>query len=62
MKKTFIYVIFYTAGEKLSECEKFFCEKYKNREKLIQSGTLEQPTKNRDCPSKTGIVKCLHER
>ena len=54
--------MFYTAGEKLSECEKFFGGKYKNRDNLIQSGTLGQPTRNRDCPSKTGTVKCLNER
>ena len=34
-KKTFIYVIFYTAGEKLNEYEKFFSEKRKNWDKCI---------------------------
>ena len=50
MKKTFICVSFYTADEKLCEYEKIFGEKSKNRDKLIQSGTPGQHTKNRDCP------------
>ena len=35
---------FYTADEKLCEYEKFIREKTKNRDKLIQSGTLGQHT------------------
>ena len=35
---------------------KSFCEKYKNQDKLIQSRTLGQHTKNRDCSGKIGTV------
>ena len=55
-EKTFICVRFYTADGKLCEYEKFFGEKSKNRDKLIQSGTPEQHTKNRHYPGKTGTV------
>ena len=47
-EKSFICVSFYTADEKLCEYENFFGEKPKNRDKLIQSGTPGQHTKNRD--------------
>ena len=49
-------VSFYAAGEQLNEDEKFFGEKSKNRDKLIQSGTSGQPTKNRDYSGKTRTV------
>ena len=55
-EKTFICTSFYTADEKLCEYEKFFGEKPKNRDNLIQSGTPRQYTKNRDCPNNTGTV------
>ena len=52
MKKTLICVSFYAADEKLCEyeksCEKFVCEKTKNQDKLIQTRTAGQHTKNRD--------------
>ena len=44
--KKIICVSFYTADEKLC----------KNRDKLIQSATPGQQTKNRDCPGKIGIL------
>ena len=34
----------------------FFGEKSKNQDKLIQSGTPGQQTKNRDCPGKIGTL------
>ena len=46
MKKTFIWVNFHTAYEKLCEYENFLGEKSKNQDKLIQSGTLGQHFKN----------------
>ena len=46
-EKTFIFVSFYTTDEKLCEYEKFFGEKSKNWDKLIQTGTV---------PGKTGTV------
>ena len=48
---------FNTANEKLCEYGIFFGEKSKNWDKLIQSGTLGQHTKNRDSPGKTGTVR-----
>ena len=57
MKKTFICVNFYTADEKLCEYENFFGVKSKNQDKLIQSGTLGQHFKNRDCPRKTRTIR-----
>ena len=51
-----INVRFYTADEKLCRYEHFFGKKYKNRDKLIQSGMSGQHTKNRDCPSKIRTV------
>ena len=56
-EKTFIFVIFYTADEKLCECENCFGEKSKNRDKMIQSGTPGQHTKNREYAGKTGAVE-----
>ena len=56
MKKTFIYVSFYTVDEKLRDYEKFFGEKSKNRDKLNKSGRPGQHTKNQNCNGKTGIV------
>ena len=47
-EKAFICVSFYTADEKLYEYETFFGGKFKNRDKLFQSGTPGQHTKNRD--------------
>ena len=55
-EKTFICVSFYRADEKLCEYESFFAKKSKNRDKLIQSGTPGQHTKNRDCSGKTETV------
>ena len=55
-KKIFICVNFYIANEKLCEYEKVFGKKSKNRDKYIQSGTLGQHTKNRDCPGETRTV------
>ena len=55
-EKTFICISFYTADKKLCEYEKFFGEKSKNRDKVIQSGTSDHHTKNWECPSKTGTV------
>ena len=55
-EKAFICISFYTTDRKLCEYEKFFGEKSKTRDKLIQSGTLGQDTKNWDCPGKTGTV------
>ena len=49
-EKTFIFVSFYTADEKLSEYEKNFGEKSKNRDKLIGSGTV---------TAKPGQLECL---
>ena len=57
MKKTFICVNFYTDDEKLCEYENFFGVKSKNQDKLIQSGTLGQHFKNRDCPRKTRTIR-----
>ena len=56
MKKHFIYVSIYNTDEKLCKYEIFFGEKYKNRDKLIQSGTSGQHTKNQDCPGNIGTV------
>ena len=55
-EKTFICVSFYTADEKLCEYETFFGGKCKNRDKLIQSGTPGQHTKNRECLGKARTV------
>ena len=49
-------VWFYTAYERLCRYEHLFGKKYKNRNKLIQSGTLGQHTKNQDCPGKIRTV------
>ena len=54
--KKIICVSFYTADEKLCKYENFFGEKSKNRDKLIQSATPGQQTKNRDCSGKIGIL------
>ena len=59
MKKHFICVSIYTADKKLCKYEFFFCEKSKNRDKAIQSGTAEQHNKKRDYPSKIGTVAML---
>ena len=56
-EKSFICVSFYTADEKLCEYEKFFGEKPKNRDKLIQSGTPEP--KIGTAPKKPGQLECL---
>ena len=45
-EKAFICISFYTTDKKLCEYEKFSGEKSKNRDKLIQSGTLGQHTIN----------------
>ena len=55
-EKTFICISFNTADKKSCEYEKFFGEKSKNRDKLIQSGTPGQRTKNLDFPGKTRTV------
>ena len=55
-EKVSLCVRFYTVDEKLRECKNFFVEKSKNRDRLIQSGTPGEHTKNRDCPGKTGTV------
>ena len=47
------------AGVKLSEYEKGFGEKSKNQDKLIQSGTPGQHTKNWNIPAKPGQLECL---
>ena len=47
-----ICVSFHTADE----YENVSGEKSKNRDKLIQSATPGQQTKNRDCPGKIGIL------
>ena len=48
---------FYTADEKLCEYEKILVKNLKTRQdKLIQSQTPGQHTKNQDCPGKTGTV------
>ena len=52
-----INVWFYTADEKFCKYEHFFGEKYKNWDKLIQSGAPGGHTKNRDCPDKTETVR-----
>ena len=46
MKKTFICVSFYTSDEKLCKYQKTFGENSKNRNKVIQSGTPIQHSKN----------------
>ena len=56
MKKTFICVSFYTSDEKLCKYQKTFGENSKNRNKMIQSGTPVQHSKNWDFPGKTGKV------
>ena len=56
MKKTFICISFYAAGEKSSECIRLFGEKSEKCDKLIQFGTPGQHTKNRDYSGKTGTV------
>ena len=55
-EKTFICVSFCTADEKLCKYGNFFGEKSKNQDKLIQSRTPGQHTKNQGCPGKTGTV------
>ena len=50
-EKTSICVRFYIADKKLCEYEKLFGGKSKNRDKLIQSRTAGQHTKNCDCLS-----------
>ena len=55
-EKTFICVSFYTADEKLCEYETSFGGKFKNQDKLIQSGTPGQHTKKRDCLGKARTV------
>ena len=47
---------FYTANEKLCKYDISFDDRYKNCDKLIQSNTLGQHTKNWDCPGKIGTV------
>ena len=51
-EKTLICISFYAADEKLCKyeksCEKFVGEKTKNQDKLIQTRTAGQHTKNRD--------------
>ena len=54
--KKIICVSFHTADEKLCKYENVSGEKSKNRDKLIQSATPEQQTKNRDCTSNIGIL------
>ena len=49
-------VWFYTADEKLRKYGISFSEDNKNQEKLTQSKTPRQHTKNRDCPGKIGTV------
>ena len=56
-EKAFICVSFYTADEKLYEYETFFGGKFKNWDKLFQSGTPGQHTKNRDCLGKARTVR-----
>ena len=52
-------MFFYTADEKLCEYEKFFGEKSKSQDKLIQFEIPEQH-KNQDCPStKPEWLECL---
>ena len=55
-EKTFICVSFYTADEKLCEYETSFGGKFKNQDKLIQSGTPGQHTKKQDCLGKARTV------
>ena len=55
-EKVSLCVRFYTVDEKLCECKNFFVEKSKNWDRLIQSGTPGEHTKNRDCLGKTGTV------
>ena len=50
-KEKNICVRFYTADEKLCKYEILFSEKSENQNKLIQSGTPGQHTRNWDCPS-----------
>ena len=47
-EKASLCVRFYTVDEKLCECKKFFVEKSKNWDRLIQYGTPGEHTKNRD--------------
>ena len=54
-EKTFI-CIFTLLIKNYVNMKKFFAEKSKNRDKLIQSGTPGQHAKNQDCPGKTGTV------
>ena len=56
-----INVWFYTADEKFCKYEHFFGEKYKNWDKLIQSGAPGRHTKNRDCPDKIE-TECLQKQ
>ena len=51
-----INVWFYTVNEKLCRYEHFFGKKYKNWDKMIQSGTAGEHTKNRDCSGKIETV------
>ena len=59
-EETFICIRFYTTDKKLCEYEKSFGEKSENQNKLIQSGTPGQHTKNQDCPDKTETVAKLN--
>ena len=59
-EQIFICVGFYTAKVKLHvNMKNFLGEKFKNWDKLIQSGTPGQHTKNRKCPSKRQL-ECLY--
>ena len=58
-EKTFIFEFFYTADEKLCECEKCFGEKSKNRDKLIQSGNRDSIPKTGTVPAKPGQLECF---
>ena len=54
--KKIICVSFHTADEKLCKYENVSGEKSKNRDKLIQSATPGQQTKNRDYTGNIGIL------
>ena len=54
--KKIICVSFHTADEKLCKYENVSGEKSKNRDKLIQSATPGQQTKNWDCTGNIGIL------
>ena len=51
-KEKNICVSFYTADEKLCKYDNFFSEKFENQNKLIQSETPGQHTRNWDCSSR----------